>query len=484
MNEDKNMNEEDKNKELYEDQTFHPSIDFKDGIFLLGFRVKTLKKEKNVFLIALPKKFQLIENADSFETDGKKYYLDLNSRVLGKVSRAWSYDELKNLFSNSNSDLYNVNSLKIFNKILDCLKEHVEFENEADYILSTAWIIGTYLFPIFSSYPYLHIKAPKGSGKSETLKFLKLTTFNAVKARASLPAFRDTADSLRGTFLIDQADALHRRYMEEMLDILTDSYKKGGGDTRIKDKGKDGRWTLMEFQTYCPKGFASIHPLPEDLRDRCIVIPLTKSDRNLKYLDEEEKIWKEIRSDLYKLAISDFNSFYVNYEIKKIEYRNNNSVIGRKLELWLPLEVILQGVGVSTEKKTEAKERLLSQYNISEFQASELEIAVIENVHEEVKPVGEIILSPKHIAENLDSNLFEDFPSLKQKSAEVGKIINKFNLQTKKLSRDRSGERYLFHLEKVVKVANSYLGLDTEQRDTSHTQIYTDENNEPTQGSF
>src|SRR3989339_579737 len=99
MNEDKNMNEEDKNKELYEDQTFHPSIDFKDGIFLLGFRVKTLKKEKNVFLIALPKKFQLIENADSFETDGKKYYLDLNSRVLGKVSRAWSYDELKNLFS-------------------------------------------------------------------------------------------------------------------------------------------------------------------------------------------------------------------------------------------------------------------------------------------------------------------------------------------------------------------------------------------------
>lgn len=481
------MNEENKNnEELYEDQTFHPSIDYKNGIFLFGFRVKTAdkeKKERNVFLIASPnREWQLIENADSFEADSKKYYLDLNSRVLAKISLVWNYAELKKLFTNPS--ITNINSLEVFKKIISCLKEHIEFENEADYILMTAWIIGTYCFPIFSSYPYLHIKAPKGSGKTQTLGFLKQTAFNAVKARASLPAFRDTADSLRGTYLMDQADALHRRYMEEILDILTDSYKKGGGDTRIKDKGKDNRWTLLEFQTYCPKAFASIHPLPEDLRDRCIILPLTKSGRNLKYLDEEETIWKEIRTDLYQFALTDFSVLYANYEIKKIEYKTNLLITGRKLELWLPLEAIMQSVGIPEEEREKARNRFLSQYNVSEFQASDLERAIIENVQEAVKSVEEIILSPKQIAEDLDTSLFEDFPSLKQKSAEVGKIINKFNLQTEKLKRNSEGERYLFRKDKVQKVFEGYLGVDAEKEDTTHTHTYTDENIEPIQGSF
>ena len=129
---------------------------------------------------------------------------------------------------------------------------------------------GTYFSPIFSAFPYIHIKAPKGSGKSQCLSFLNQTAFNAVKARASLPALRDTVDSLRGTYLMDQADSLHRNNMEDFLDVLTDSYKKAGGSVRKMVQTKNN-WNLEEFEAYGPKAFASINQLPEDLRDRCIV---------------------------------------------------------------------------------------------------------------------------------------------------------------------------------------------------------------------
>ena len=457
---------ETKNTDYFEDIAFHPSLDIKNGILVLGFRRKPeINKEEEIFLVVSKDNIQMV-NKTSFTFNDKTYDIDLGKRKLSKLSKMWGIDKIDKTYEHLCKEWRPlVNSLEVFNKLKELLKDYVDID-DPDYILIVTWALGTYFFPIFSAYPYLHIKAPKGSGKTQCLSFLKQTCFNAVKARASLPALRDTVDALRGTYLMDQADSLHRPNNEELLDILTDSYKRGGGDQRkmIQDKGRN--WSTQEFQTYSPKALASISQLPEDLRDRCLLIALTKSKKNFKSLDEENNVWKEMRGDIYKLLISTHTDVCLQYELKKIEYGLTPTLIGRQLELWLPLEVLMTVIGISQDEQKSAKAKFKSQYRFTESQPSELDRAVIETILEIVIDKMEIILSPKEIAEKIDSSIYEDDKngfSLngKQRAVQVGKIINKFNLSSQKLPRSNKGERYLFKKEQVEKVSGGYLNLET-----------------------
>ncbi|MCX6706498.1 MAG: hypothetical protein NTV24_05395, partial [Candidatus Woesebacteria bacterium] len=283
----------DKNTD-FEEVTFHPSLDIKNGILVLGFRIQTaVDKEEEIYLVTSKDSVWLTKEK-SFTIDNRNYYIDLKKKKLAKLSRKWDKKQLEAFCEEMQKNWKRPNPAEVFGKLKNLLRVYMDID-DVDYTLLAIWAIGTYFFPIFSAYPYLHIKAPKGSGKTQCLSFLNQVCFNAVKARASLPALRDTIDAQRGTYLMDQADALYRINMEDLLDILTDSYKRGGGEIRklIADKGKS--WNLEEFQAYGPKGFASILPLPEDLRDRCLIISLTKSNKNLGTLDEEDAIWKEMR---------------------------------------------------------------------------------------------------------------------------------------------------------------------------------------------
>lgn len=468
-----------------EEKTFHPSLDIKNGILVLGFRIKK-EKETDIFIIKTSEGFFYTEEL-GFDYKEKYFSIEKKKRVLARLSQKWSADQINSFIESLNDPLSRkINEIDLYNKIKDNLKRYVELEQEADYIILTAWIIGTYFFPICSAYPYIHIKAPKGSGKSQCLNFLNQTTFNAVKARASLPALRDTVDSLRGTFIIDQADALYRNNMEDILDILTDSYKRGGGSVRkmIQNKGKD--WGLEEFEAYSPKAFASIKELPEDLRDRCIIIPLIRSNKNYPSVNEENNIWREIRSDLYILLINQFNFFELTYKLKELEYKESNEIFGRRLELWLPVEIVLQSLFTNKEEIELAKKRFLSRYEFASYQTSEIEMAVIETVILLMGDKKEIILRPKEIALKIDTELFDEddkfhFASEKQKATIVGRAINKFNLATQKFNRDSQGERYLFSKEQIEKIHQGYFNKKTEELDTP---IYTSENSKENTGLF
>lgn len=458
-----------------ENKTFHPSVDIKDNVLVLGFRIKKEgDKETDLFLVKTTEALQTIEDP-YFEHDGQTYSIDKKKRLLSKLSQKWGADSLNTFVELSMDPLYKtIKPYDVYEKIKGKLKRHVELENESDYTLLSAWIIGTYFFPSFGAYPYIHIKAPKGSGKSQCLNFLCQTAFNAVKARASLPALRDTVDALKGTYLMDQADALHRPHMEDFLDVLTDSYKREGGGVRKMVQTKN-EWKLEEFDAYSPKGFASINQLPEDLRDRCIVVPLIRSGKNYAPVDSEDTFWKEVRGDLYISLISNFQGVETGYLMKRIGYRNSNEIYGRRLELWLPIEVILSEFLVPQEEIELAKQRFLSRYEFAIYQTSDIEVAVIDTVLSMMKGKDEIILRPKEIAPQIDTELFDpddkfSFMSQKQKSTMVGRSITKFNLSSQKLPRDSQGEKYLFTREHVEKVYRGY--FESKKEDT---QTYTEE---------
>lgn len=459
-----------------EQKVFHPSLDIKDGILVLGFRIKNEKEEETDLYIVKNVKDILATDETSFTCKGESYSIDKKKRTLPKLSQKWSAESVNTLMKEDGVPLIPVNGFELYKEIQNALKKYIELEKQEDYTILTAWIMGTYFFPIFSAYPYIHVKAPKGSGKSQCLSFLNQTAFNAVKARASLPALRDTVDSLRGTYLMDQADALHRNNMEDFLDVLTDSYKRAGGSVRKMIATKNG-WVLEEFEAYGPKGFASINQLPEDLRDRCIVTPLIRSNKNYPAINEEDSSWKSFRDKLYTLLINKHIVVADTCTIVADEYKKSNEIYGRRLELWLPIEVILRSFGVDTKEIDEAKKRFLSHYEFATYQTSEIEGVVIKTIMEMMKGKSEIILRPKEIASEIDSDLFEEddsfrFASVKQKSTIVGRAITKFNLASSKLSRDSYGERYIFSKEHIEKIYDGYFKQQSEENDTS---TYTEE---------
>jgi hypothetical protein len=467
------MNQQGKKIEYFDGVFLHPSLDVKNGIFILGFRfISKDRMPKDIFVVSTEKGINFYQD-DNFEFKGKRYFIETKGRLLARIEEKWNLEDLINFIENYNSGKVGTPSIKeVFKRIKELLKKYVELEVEEDYSLVSTWIIGSYLFPIFSAYPFLHIKAPKGSGKTQFLNFLKQVCFNGVKAKPTMPALSDTVDSLRGTYLIDQADLLKRRGNEELVDILTDSYKKEGGKRRIRHPQKRGGWKTVEEETYSPKAFASVGELPEDLADRCITIPLIKSGENFPEPSEENENWKKIRGELYKTALTNFSLIKSVYEHLQVDYRRNSVIVGRKLELWLPIEIILKSC-VEEMELGQIKKRFEELYEYTEYEPTELEKAVINTVYKIIKEgeKSEIRSGTSEIREKMDEanedTWGDKLLSIHQKEIKIGKIIKKFNLSTKK-ERKNEGIVYLFQKEKVEKIKSLYC---KESNNTTHSSL-------------
>lgn len=440
-------------------ELLHPSLDIKDNILILGFRYRaTADGEKEIFLLVRNGNIEILDG-DTFENDKVRYFIEKRKRKLARLEDRWGLSELKKFLeehSNLAHDAF-FNPKNFFEDIIASLKSFVELEKEIDYVLVAAWIIGTYFYPIFPAYPFLNPKGPKRSGKSQFLTLLSQLCFNAIKARPSTAALGDTVDALRGTYLIDQADSLERKGGEDLLDILADSYKRSGGKRRIIEFDKNKHRDVVEYETYGPKAFASIRELPEDLRDRCLIIPILRSQKSFYDPDDGSEMWKTMRGKLYRLLIDQYISVYAAYILQRAEYKKNGDLLGRQLELWLPLETILHCVGYRNITE-EARTRFLSWYCFAEYEPSELEEAIVKTILDqfENQATDEITLSPKEIAGQIDNTHFHANDTPAQMAAKVGWGIKKFNLASQKLARTGKGNSYRFQREKVETIYRSY----------------------------
>lgn len=459
------MNQKGNKIEYFKGEFLHPSLDVKNGLLVLGFRfISKDLKEREIFVVATNKGISIYQN-EHFEIDQKRYFVEmkgglLTKRLLAKIEERWDLEGLLSFIDEYNSAKSKATSIKeIFEKTKILLRKYVELETEEDYSLISAWIIGTYFFPIFSAYSFLHIKAPKQSGKTQCLNFLNQICFNAVKAKPSMPALCDTVDSLRGIYLIDQADLLKRKGNEELTEILTDSYKRQGGKRRIRFSEKRGGWKTIEQEAYSPKAFASVGELPEDLADRCITIPLIKSRRNFPEPSEENENWREIRGEFYKILLTEFSIIKNTYDVLNTQYRQDSKIVGRDLELWLPSETILKYC-VEENQINQIRKRFSQLYGYTEYEPNELEKEIIETVYRLLNDNERVTIRPSEIRKEIqDENLWDFWKDrdLKphQKDIGVGFIIKKLNLSSEKKGTNK-GVAYLFEKEKVLRIRNLY----------------------------
>ena len=228
----------------------------------------------------------------------------------------------------------------VLDKVKAMYDDHIDFSNDGDYLFMTLWDIGTYFFPIFNSYPYIHLHGFKNSGKTKVMAVSSNISFNGILGGCMRPAtmFR-LIEANRPTLYLDEFEIIDERKRsrddEDIYLMLNMGYKKGNVVYRNEQVGK--KWVPTPFEVYCPKVIANISGIVGALSSRCIKIVLLRAKANdkraNKAIEENDYVWSDIRNQLYLLALDKWKEVKVNYDM----IANPDGINNRDWELWKPL---------------------------------------------------------------------------------------------------------------------------------------------------
>ena len=267
--------------------------------------------------------------------------------------------------------------LDCYERIKEVLKHYLDMKEDY-YSLIAIWILGTYWHKDFSSYPYLYFNAMRGSGKSRALKLItRLSKDGNVMASPTEAVLFRT----KGTIGIDEFEGVANKDKTAVRELLNGGYKKGIKIYRMKKvKSLAGvEMEVEEFEVYRPILMANIWGMEEVLEDRSITLILEKSNHPLKTRlvedFEENEVIKYILKNILRcslcsvVSLKNINLHWNNYIAN--EYKttlttphthtthttlttlhnnlfkliNESNIIGRDLELFLPLFFIAEFLG-------------------------------------------------------------------------------------------------------------------------------------------
>ena len=319
-----------------------PALDFVDGIGYvcvpLDIKIMSEIKGKQVvkitkvpYLITSERKFMELNEMDIFE----KNNLIIKSSPSFLDSNRWSVKGVEKYLDGFIPDPFIV-----FQEVKTIYEKYIDFNEFEIAEVLTVWSIGTYLFPIFESFPYVFLNGDKGSGKSKTLSIAAYLCFNAISSSSISTAllFR-IIEACSPTILIDEAESLKDPSRgQDLRSVLNSGYKRGGKVYRVKPD----TFEPQSFEVFSPKMIANIKGLEKVLENRCIKFTMVRTADAVRAnlnVGESSESWKYIRHQLYTFALTYFEDIKVLYSSDP-EIRNIQEISGREAELWFPLLAI------------------------------------------------------------------------------------------------------------------------------------------------
>ena len=358
-----------------------------------------------------------------------------------------------------------VDPVLVYHELKALYRYYSDFKDPATPAVLAVATMGTYLYRVFESFPYVAMVAEKGSGKTKVLTIEKKVCFNAVlSVDSSISALFRTIDGSAGTMLLDEAEGLNNTELaQEFRSILNAGYKRGGTVRRTDMDADTPAKRVKEFDVYCPKMLAGIKGLEGVLESRCVMFPMLKTTDRVKAnrdVTESGEDWAYLRHLLYSFGLTCAAPIRDIY-LTDPAILGLKSVYGREGELWRPFlsiarfltEAGCEGLfeemcELAVRKSQEAKE-----VGVDDWTAKVL--LAIERVAQDKST--EEYTTTKDIATALEE--FFDETELKRPSARyVGTIIKRFDLAKDKKRRS-AGHMYLIHHAGVVDVLRRY-GVD------------------------
>jgi hypothetical protein len=339
-----------------------------------------------------------------------------------------------------------LDKIQLLSKIKQQLERHLEFSDQRNHTFFALWVAGTYCFPLFNTYPYVHLTGLMQSGKTKLLSLCSNLSFNAFQTANITPAclFRLIEES-RSTLFIDEAETLSdRKNSEEIRSILLSGYKKGELAFRAQ-KSLNGDFEPRGYEVYSPKMIANIEGLEAVLSSRCITIHMQRGTNETiinREIDVDDNVWQEIRDDIYPFIMVNWKEIRKQY----FEFQNDTGLTGRELELWKPIlclaklfadDVFKEMKAFAVEKSAEKNKNLASDEEI-----------LIETLLSIVDTPS--YFSLKKITENMARRL--DFGYVHPRKVAGLMCALGFN----KTRRVASGTEFWLDIEKVKEVAKKF----------------------------
>ncbi|MDD5742292.1 MAG: hypothetical protein PHX87_02575 [Candidatus Peribacteraceae bacterium] len=236
----------------------------------------------------------------------------------------------------------------IHHLITEKLKEYAEIKDSRYYDCIALWILATYFYQFFHSFPYLHIYGIYKSGKTKMLQIGVLLSFNGeLLTNPTVAALVRLIHNNGVTCGIDEAERLENARDETtavLQEILRVGYKRGGSMPRC-EKSEDGQQQVICYDTYSPKILTGTEPLDKALASRCIQLLMLRS-RNPKVANKEINFssleWPELRGLIYPAALCAFDEVQSTLATITLE-----ELVGREAEIWRPLLVVAKAADKS-----------------------------------------------------------------------------------------------------------------------------------------
>ncbi len=250
----------------------------------------------------------------------------------------------------------------------------------------------------------------------------------------------DTADSLRGTVIIDQANNIS----EDLNAILVDSYKRGCGKRRVTDITNKGR-NLIDFDCYCPKVFASHDSLHDDLADRTFTVNMAPAGQPYPSPSASKTDWKYLRTRCVKLMLCEHR------RVCQLTEELGEAEGFRFGELWLPIHVMLTLVDASEDELNIIKQYCQRKFAQVKYELSgwDYELVSLVSSHD----------SEEIYADELLNNLCQNIGALGEDEHHPGKQWLGKAMKRLGLVREKKGgkhEKTIYVLEREH--ANKLLG--------------------------
>ncbi len=235
---------------------------------------------------------------------------------------------------------------RTFEEIRALVKDYIYMENPEIEVLVSLWIMGTYVYSLFHAYPYLHVTAEFGRGKSTLTKLIEQTSFNGIMSGRITPAnLMQTVSDTMGTLCFDEFEKKSAGQSDSFTHILNMGYKKGGNYRRLRGNNTD------EMNLYSPKVLTGIDGIKSaSLDSRTLKVWLSRKPKFHKlssWEDSDALLQRRIDGIVnggYALGLYHHDTMeYLKARIRsQIDLPSGLTIEGRQRELALPLVVLAQ----------------------------------------------------------------------------------------------------------------------------------------------
>jgi hypothetical protein len=234
---------------------------------------------------------------------------------------------------------------EVYPKVLEGVKRFVNFDWDPRlYHVAACFVVATYYALVFTAFPQLVIVGSRASGKTRAGLTLTLASHRGfVVTNPSEASLYRLAEGIGATMYVDDEVGPG----EKMIHV---SYKRGVSVVRV-EKGRDGRFRIYLYETYCPV-ILGLKDLPrEDPLSRAIVIQMEKmKDPNPDKRDPTPADFASLREELYLAELCEWPRVRDTYR-ELAKRAEELGLEGRDFEVWGPILAIAKLVGEGVFKQ-------------------------------------------------------------------------------------------------------------------------------------